>query len=108
MAELLALIAATVVLVLIPGPNVALIVANSLRYGTRIGIVTVLGTTCGVALQLVAVILGMAAVIETAAESLTWIRWTGVVYLVWLGIRTWCEPARDLSRVAAAPSMFIK
>ena len=106
MANLLTLGIATAILVMIPGPNVALIVANSIRYGFGMGAMTVLGTTFGVALQLVAVVLGMAAFIELAAEALTWIRWAGVAYLVYLGIRTWNEPAEDLSKVAAAPVMF--
>jgi len=105
-ANLLTLGIATAILVMIPGPNVALIVANSIRYGFGMGAMTVLGTTFGVALQLVAVVLGMAAFIELAAEALTWIRWAGVAYLVYLGIRTWNEPAEDLSKVAAAPVMF--
>ena len=106
MANLLALIAATAVLVMIPGPNAALIVANTLRYGLRMGCVTVFGTTLGVAIQLAAVVLGMAAIIELAAEALTWIRWAGVAYLVYLGIRTWNEPASDLNSVSAAPAIF--
>jgi len=105
-ANLLALIAATAVLVMIPGPNAALIVANTLRYGLRMGCVTVFGTTLGVAIQLAAVVLGMAAIIELAAEALTWIRWAGVAYLVYLGIRTWNEPASDLKSVSAAPAIF--
>ncbi|MBT8101769.1 MAG: LysE family translocator [Gammaproteobacteria bacterium] len=106
MSPLLALVVATAVLVMIPGPNVALIVANSLKYGFRTGVVTVLGTTTGVALQLLLVVVGMAAVIELAAGMLTWIRWAGVAYLVWLGIRTWREPADDLALITAAPAMF--
>lgn len=106
MTSLLALVIATSVLVMIPGPNVALIVANSLRYGLRMGIVTVIGTTAGIALQLVLVVAGMAALIGLAADALTWVRWAGVAYLVWLGIRTWREPASDLSKVEAAPVMF--
>ena len=88
-ANLMALAAATAILVAIPGPNVALIVATSLSHGLRSGVTTVLGTTLGVALQLVLVVLGMAAVVEYAAGTLAWIRWAGVVYLVYLGIRTW-------------------
>ena len=106
MDNLIALAAATLVLVMIPGPNVALIVANSIRYGIRMGTVTVLGTTVGVALQLVIVLLGMAAIIEIVSDALTWIRWAGVAYLVWLGIRTWREPAEDLGKIVAAPSVF--
>ena len=41
----LAFVAATSVLMLIPGPNVALIVANSVAYGTRYGLLTVAGTS---------------------------------------------------------------
>lgn len=79
MANLLGLVLATTILVIIPGPNVALIVANSIRYGFRMGSITVLGTTVGVAIQLVAVVLGMAAVIQMAADTLLWIRWAGAI-----------------------------
>ena len=106
MSSLAALVAATSVLVMIPGPNVALIVANSLKYGLRMGIVTVLGTTFGVGLQLLLVVFGLAALVEIAAETLTWIKWAGVVYLVYLGIRTWGEPAGDLAAVEATPIIF--
>ena len=104
--NLLALSIATAVLVAIPGPNVALIVANSLRFGLREGAVTVLGTTLGVAFQLGLVVLGMAALIEFAAEALAWVRWAGVAYLVYLGVRTWCQPADDLGGIAAKPAVF--
>ena len=101
-ANLIALVAATIVLLLIPGPNVAIIVATSLRDGLRYGLITAFGTTAGLALQLAMVVVGMSALIETAAVALTWIKWAGVAYLVWLGIRTWNEPADDLSEAKLA------
>lgn len=106
MSNLLPLVAATAILVMIPGPNAALIVANSLKYGFRMGVHTVLGTTLGVGLQLVLVVLGLAVVVELAAEVLAWIKWAGVAYLVYLGIRTFREPADDLGEIEAAPAMF--
>lgn len=106
MDNLIALGVATLILVAIPGPNVALIVANSARYGFRMGAATVLGITLGVALQLAIVLLGMAALIESVADALSWIRWAGVAYLFWLGIRTWREPVVDLGQIEAAPLMF--
>ncbi len=106
MANLVALAIATGILVLIPGPNVALIVANSIRYGFRMGAMTALGITLGNAVQLLAVVVGMAALIELAAEALTWIRWAGVAYLVYLGVRTWNEPADSISTSTAAPTLF--
>lgn len=99
--NLLALILATSALVLIPGPNVALIVATSLRHGLRLGLITAAGTTSGIALQLLTVIAGMSVLIELAASALTWIKWLGVVYLVYAGIRSWRGPVDDLGRVAA-------
>ena len=69
MTNVVALIAATVVLILVPGPNVALIVANSLRHGLKPGLTSTLGTTAGIAIQLFLVIAGMAVVIEFAAFS---------------------------------------
>jgi threonine/homoserine/homoserine lactone efflux protein len=104
--SLLPLILATAILVIVPGPNVALIVANSLKYGFRMGVHTVLGTTVGVGLQLVFVVLGLAAIVEVAADALLWIRWAGVAYLLYLGIRMIREPADELDRIEAAPAMF--
>lgn len=101
MENIIALVAATVVLILIPGPNVALIVANSLRHGMRVGVVTSLGTTVGIGAQLFVVVVGMAALIELVANALTWIKWIGVVYLLYTGVRTWNEPASNLSDVKA-------
>ena len=106
MNSLSALAVATFVLVLVPGPNVALIVANSLQSGFRAGAVTVLGTTAGVAFQLLLLVGGLAAMVEVAAETLSVIRWAGVVYLIWLGVRTWRTPAEDLAAVNAAPAAF--
>ncbi len=104
--SLIALVVATAVLVAIPGPNVALIVANSLKYGFRMGMVTVLGTTVGLAAQLVLVVSGVSALVALAAGALTWIKWGGVVYLIYLGVRAWREPPDDLSAISAAPAMF--
>ena len=106
MENTVALIAATLVLVSIPGPNAALIVANSLRDGLRAGFITVFGTTLGVAVQLALVVLGMSALIEIAADLLQWIKWGGVAYLVYLGVQTWRLPADDLAKVQASPAIF--
>lgn len=101
MANIIALIIATSVLILIPGPNVALIVANSLRHGLNIGLITAAGTTSGLAIQLLLVVVGMAALIELAASALVWIKWLGVAYLFYLGLRAWNEPAADLNQIQA-------
>jgi homoserine/homoserine lactone efflux protein len=95
-----AFVAATVVLMLVPGPNVALIVANSLAFGARTGLVTVLGTIVGMIAQLAVAALGVTALFEALAQGFHVLRWLGVIYLLWLGVRDWRTPAGDLSRIA--------
>jgi threonine/homoserine/homoserine lactone efflux protein len=85
----LAFLLATTVLILIPGPNVTLLVANSLAHGPRRALVTLAGTSSAIALQLVVVALGMTSLILALATWFEWLRWAGVAYLIWLGIQQW-------------------
>ena len=94
----LTFVLATSVLMLIPGPNVALIVANSVAYGTRYGLLTVAGTGSAMVAQLALTVLGMSALLGTLAQWFEWIRWIGVAYLLWLGIRQWRAEPVDLTR----------
>src|SRR5258708_22800568 len=84
----LAFIAATAILMVIPGPNVALIVANSVAHGTRFGLLTVAATSSAVVVDLTLTVLGATAVLAFLAASFDWLRWLGVAYFVWLGVAT--------------------
>jgi homoserine/homoserine lactone efflux protein len=97
----LAFIAATAVLILMPGPNVALIVANSVAHGTRFGLLTVAGTSSAMVLQLTLTVLGMSALLGVLAGWFDWLRWIGVAYLLFLGIRAWRAPAENLTLARA-------
>jgi threonine/homoserine/homoserine lactone efflux protein len=97
----LAFIAATVILMAIPGPNVALIVANSVAHGTRFGLLTVAATSSAAVLHLSLTVIGATAVLSLLAASFDWLRWAGVAYLVWLGIAAWRAPADDLTKTRA-------
>jgi threonine/homoserine/homoserine lactone efflux protein len=88
----LAFLLATAVLILIPGPNVTLLVANSLAHGPRRALVTLAGTSSAIALQLLVVALGMSSLILVLAHWFEWLRWAGVAYLVYLGIQQWRAP----------------
>jgi len=86
---------------LIPGPNVALIVANSLAHGARYGLMTVAGTSAAMVLQLGLTGLGMTALLGELSRAFDVLRWVGVAYLLWLGVSAWRAPAVDLSRTSA-------
>ena len=97
----LAFLFATAVLMMIPGPNVALIIANSVASGTRYGLLTVAGTSAAMLVQLALFGLGMTALLGTMAEWFNWLRWAGAAYLVWIGVQQWRAPAIDLTRTPA-------
>ncbi|MBO0739931.1 MAG: LysE family translocator [Hyphomicrobiaceae bacterium] len=87
-AEVLtAFIATCIVLGLTPGPNMSLILASTLTSGRRAGLLTVAGTTSGLALLVAAATAGMTSLMVFMAEWFDVIRWIGALYLVYLGAR---------------------
>jgi len=84
-----AFILACVLLAVVPGPNVALIIATSLRQGTSKGAAIVAGTTMGQCIQIGIAVAGLTALAVFLAEVFEWVRWLGVAYLAYLAIKTW-------------------
>jgi len=97
-------VAAVAILILIPGPNVALIVANSVAYGPRQGLATIAGSSSAMVLQLALTVAGMTTLLSALAEWFDLLRWIGVAYLVYLGIKAWREPPTDLTQTTPAES----
>lgn len=87
---------AVVILALTPGPNLALIVANSMAHGPRYGLLTIAGTSSAMVVQLGLTALGMAGLMGTLGAWFEWVRWIGVAYLVYLGVAQWRAPTIDL------------
>jgi threonine/homoserine/homoserine lactone efflux protein len=99
----LAFVAASVALALVPGPNVAVIVANAVTYGPRFGLLTVAGTSSAMIPQLAVTALGLSAVLSFMAEWFEVLRWIGVAYLIYLGIQAWRAPVADLGQAPPQP-----
>jgi threonine/homoserine/homoserine lactone efflux protein len=102
----LAFVAAVVVLMLIPGPNVALIVANSVAYGPRYGLLTVAGASSAMVAQLALTALGMTELLGTIGVWFAYLRWVGVAYLIYLGITQWRAAPVDLTATRPEPKSF--
>jgi homoserine/homoserine lactone efflux protein len=83
----LAYLLACVVIIIVPGPTVTLIIANSLSHGVRAGLANVAGTQLGIALMIALVGFGLASLIEALGWWFTLVRLAGAAYLIWLGIR---------------------
>lgn len=97
---------AAFILIVIPGPNVGLIVANSLRHGVHAGLIAVAGVSMATVLQLGIAVLGMTSLLAWAAQTFEWIRWGGAAYLVYLGIRQWRAPAAEADTAVVPASAW--
>lgn len=82
-------IAAAIALIAMPGPNTTLIVGNAIAYGTSKGLATFAGTMTALVIQLVVIDFGLDATAATMSAWFDRLRWVGVAYLVWLGVREW-------------------
>ncbi len=70
-----------------PGPSQLLMLSNSGVHGFHRALATAAGDLTANALQMLAAGLGLAAIIAASGAALAVIKWAGVAYLIWLGVR---------------------
>ena len=86
-STLLLFVGTCMLLALTPGPNMSLIVANTLSGGLRAGLTTLAGSSTGLAILVSIAAAGMSSVMVLMAEWFDYVRWAGAVYLIGLGVR---------------------
>ncbi|MBB5777530.1 LysE family translocator [Nonomuraea jabiensis] len=86
-STLAAFCAATLVLLVVPGPAVLYIVTRSVSQGRAAGVVSVLGVHTGSLVHIAAAALGLSALLAASATAFTIVKYVGVAYLLWLGVR---------------------
>ena len=84
--ELLYFIIASFLVVIVPGPTVSLIIANSLKSGVRAGLLNILGTQFGVLLLIFLLALGFEFISPFVDQIIKIVRIFGAIYLIILGI----------------------
>jgi len=70
-----------------PDTSQLLIISNSLRHGLRRSLATVAGDLTANTLQMSLAAFGLTAVIAASANALWVVKWLGVAYLVWIGLK---------------------
>lgn len=93
----LAFLAACWVISLSPGAGAIASMSSGLRYGFWRGYWNALGLQLGLALQIVIVAAGVGAILTASATAFYAIKWFGVAYLVYLGIKQWRAIPSDIS-----------
>jgi len=85
----LAFVAASAVVLAIPGPTILLVIGQSLGAGKRGALPLVAGVALGDLTAMTLSLAGLGAVLATSATAFTIVKWLGAAYLVWLGVSLW-------------------
>lgn len=83
----LAFVAASAILLLIPGPTILTVISYSMAHGRRANVPLVAAVALGDSTALVVSLLGLGALLATSALWFTAIKWVGGLYLLYLGIK---------------------
>ena len=85
----LAFLVAAILISVSPGAGAVACMTSGMRHGYRRGIWNIFGMQVGIALQLAIVGAGLGAVLATSTMAFTALKWLGVAYLCYLGVRQW-------------------
>lgn len=105
---LLGFVAASLVVLLIPGPGVLYVVARSVGQGHRAGLVSVLGLSAGALVHVAAAAAGLSAILLTSSTAFGIVKALGAGYLIYLGIRTLFARRQTVGMEAPAPLSFYR
>ncbi|MEL6921997.1 MAG: LysE family translocator [Pseudomonadota bacterium] len=85
---------ACIAIIVVPGPTVTVIIANSLRKGIAAGLMNVAGTQAGLAIMIAILALGLQTIVAFMGEAFFYLKFIGAAYLIWLGIQLWRSDGR--------------
>jgi len=83
----LAFVAASIALLLIPGPTVLLVLSYAMSQGKRVALATVAGVALGDLIAMTASLAGLGALVLASAALFGALKWIGAIYLVYLGVK---------------------
>lgn len=83
----LAFTAASLALLLLPGPTILLVLSYALTQGRKVALATVAGVALGDTIAMTASLAGLGAIISASATAFLVVKWIGAAYLIWMGFR---------------------
>jgi RhtB (resistance to homoserine/threonine) family protein len=75
------------IVIVVPGPDTAVVTKNVLVHGRRAALGTSLGVSAGLSVWTLAAAAGVASVLRASALAFTVLKLIGAIYLVWLGLQ---------------------
>jgi len=98
---MIAFAVAALLLIMVPGPDQALITRNALVGGRRAGLLTMCGGVLGVTVHATAASVGLSALLLASSTAFTVLKLVGAAYLLWLGLQMLRSALRSNDDVAA-------
>src|SRR6195952_2805839 len=92
-ATLLAFTLVSLGIVLLPGPSNLFLLAHGIGHGRRAAVAAMTGISVASAIRVLLAAVGLSAVLAASAVTFGLIRWTGVAYLAFLGVRAFRSAA---------------
>ena len=83
----LAFVAASTVLLLIPGPTILLVLSYALSKGRSVALASAAGVALGDLTAMTASLAGLGALVMTSAMLFSVLKWVGAAYLLWMGYK---------------------
>jgi threonine/homoserine/homoserine lactone efflux protein len=102
--DLLPFLALSVLLIVIPGPDTAMVTKNALVGGRRSGVYAAVGVSVGLTIWTAAAALGIAALLRASSVAFFALKIAGAVYLTWSGIRMLRSRGLSIGEDASARS----
>ena len=85
--QLVGFTAASLVMIVIPGPGVLFVIGRALAHGRRTALATAVGHAAGNFVVAAFVAVGLGAILQRSATAFVVVKVIGAAYLVWLGIQ---------------------
>ncbi|MFM2477177.1 LysE family translocator [Celerinatantimonas sp. MCCC 1A17872] len=100
MNEMLAVMTITIVAVISPGPDFAMITRASYVNGRKTGLLAALGIACGVQFHVFYTLFGVALIMAHSPLMMSIMKYVGAAYLIYLGISALCQKQESSQQTA--------
>ncbi len=110
-----AFVLASVILLVIPGPTIIMVITQALAHGRKVAFASVAGVGLGDLLATSLSIAGAGALLAASASLFQALKFTGAVYLIWIGYKMWRSPvkipqmeAADVAEASVGTATFFR
>lgn len=100
-AHLWVFLGISAVVIVVPGPDTAIVTKNAVLHGRRAALGTALGVEAGLSIWTLACAFGIASLIEASDTAFTALKLIGAAYLIWLGMQALWAAHRGGSHATA-------